>query len=82
MHTERRTCVTHELISQEQDGLEREFAVAEVEQILETGSEQVEDHGVVITLYAEPSHERHADAACQSLVNLGLVFELRVLGLD
>lgn len=71
-----------ELVGQQEDGLEGEFAVAEVEEILKGGAEQVEDHGVVVALCAEPSHEGNADAAGEGFVDAGLVFELRVLGLD
>ena len=71
-----------ELVGEQEDGLEREFAVAEVEEILEGRAEEVEDHGVVVTLGAEPSDERNADAASERLVDAGLILELRVLGLD
>ena len=70
------------LVGQQEDGLEGEFAVAEVEEIFEGGAEQVEDHGVVVALGAEPSHEGNADAAGEGFVDAGLVLELRVLGLD
>ena len=71
-----------ELVGEQEDGLEGELAVAEVEEILEGGAEEVEDHGVVVTLGAEPSDERNADAASERLVDAGLILELRVLGLD
>jgi hypothetical protein len=71
-----------ELVGEQEDGLEGEFAVAEVEEILKGGAEEVEDHGVVVTLGAEPSDERNADAASERLVDAGLILELRVLGLD
>ena len=73
---------TYELISQQEDGLEGEFAVAEVEEVLEGRSEQVENHGVVVALGAEPSDEGNADTAGKRLVDTSLIFELRVLGLD
>jgi hypothetical protein len=71
-----------ELIGQEEDRLERELAVAEVEEILERRAEEVKDHGVVVTLGAEPADKGDADTASEGLVDAGLVFELRVLGLD
>ena len=71
-----------QLVGEEEDGLEREFAVAEVEEIFEGGAEEIEDHGVVVTLGAEPPDERNADAASERLVDAGLILELRVLGLD
>lgn len=71
-----------ELVGKEQDGLKREFAVAEVEKILERRAEQVQNHGVVVTLGTEPAHKRDADTAGERLVDAGLIFELGVLGLD
>lgn len=73
---------TDELICQKQNGLEAEFAVAEVEEIFERRAEKVKDHGVVVTFSAEPPDEGHADATRECLVDLGFVFKLRVLGLD
>jgi hypothetical protein len=71
-----------ELVGEEQDRLQRELAVAEVEQVLEGGAEEVQDHGIVVALGAEPAHKGNADAAGEGLVDAGLVLELRVLGLD
>ena len=71
-----------ELIGKEQHGLERELAVAEVEEVFEGGTEQVEDHGVVVTFCAEPSYKRDAHPAGEGLVDASLVLQLRVLGLD
>jgi hypothetical protein len=82
LNVSREGATTHELVGEEQSRLERELAVAKVEQVLERRPEQVEDHGVVVAFDAEPAHERDADAAGEGLVDLGLVLELRVLGLD
>lgn len=71
-----------ELVGQEQDRLERELAVAEVEEILQRGAEKVEDHGVVIALGSEPTDKRNADTTSQGLVNASFILELGVLGLD
>jgi hypothetical protein len=71
-----------ELVGQEQDGLEREFAVAEVEEILERRAQKVQDHGVVVAFCAEPSYKGNADTAGEGFVDTGLVFQLGVLGLD
>jgi hypothetical protein len=71
-----------QLVGEQEDGLEGEFAVAEVEEILEGGAEEVEDHGVVVALGAEPPDEGNTDAASERLVDAGLILELRVLGLD
>ena len=70
------------MIGKQENGLERELSVAEVEEILERRTEEIEDHGIIVALCAEPSHEWDTNTACESLVDLGLVFKLRVLGLD
>ena len=71
-----------ELVGQEKDGLQRELAVAEVEEILEGGAEEIEDHGVVVTLSAEPADEGDTDTTGERLIDASLILELRVLGLD
>jgi len=71
-----------ELIGEEQDGLQGELAVAEVEQVLQAGTEKVENHGIVVTLGAEPSYEGDTDTTGQRLVNTSLILELRMLRLD
>ena len=71
-----------ELVGEQQHGLERELAVAEVEEVFERWAEQVEHHGVVVTFRAEPSYEGDADAAGEGFVDAGFVLQLRVLGLD
>lgn len=71
-----------ELVRQQEDGLERELAVAEVEQILQTGTEEVQHHGIVVTFCSEPTDERDAHTTGEGLVDTGLVLQLRVLGLD
>lgn len=72
----------NELVSQQQDRLERKFAVAKVEQVLKRGAEQIEDHGVVVTFCAIPANEGNADAASKTFVDTCLVLKLGVLGLD
>jgi len=71
-----------ELIGQKEDSLEGELAVAEVEEIFERWAEKVENHGVVITLCAEPADKGNTDTAGKRLVDTCLIFELRVFGLD
>jgi hypothetical protein len=71
-----------ELIGEQQDGLQGELAVAEVEQVLQAGTEKVENHGIVVALGAEPADEGDADTTGQRLVNTSLILELRVLRLD
>mgnify|MGYP006976755015 CR=1 FL=1 len=71
-----------ELVSQQQDGLQGELAVAEVEKVLKTGTEKVENHGIVVALSAEPADKGNADTASKRLVDAGFILKLRVLGLD
>ena len=71
-----------ELIGEEQNGLQGELAIAEVEQILQTGSEEIEHHGIVVTLSSKPTNEWDADTSSEGFVDTGLIFELWVLGLD
>jgi hypothetical protein len=73
---------TNELVGEEESRLEAELAVAEVEEVLEGRTEQVEHHGVVVALDSEPPHERHTNSSGEGLIDLGLVLELRVLRLD
>ena len=71
-----------ELVREQQHRLQRELAVAEVEEIFQRRAEQVQDHGVVVTLGSEPADKGNTDAASKRLVDAGLIFELRVLCLD
>ena len=73
---------THQLICKQQNRLETELPVTEVEEVFQAGAEEVEDHGVVVTLGAEPANEGDADASSEGLVDTGLILELGVLGLD
>jgi len=52
-----------ELVGKEQDGLEGELSVAEVEEILQTGTKEIEDHGVVVTFGSKPTNKGNADAS-------------------
>jgi hypothetical protein len=71
-----------ELVGQQEHCLEGEFAVAEVEEILQARPEQVQHHGVVVTFCTEPTDEGNADTSSQRLIDTSLIFELRVFGLD
>ena len=55
----------NQLVGQKQDSLEGELPVAEVEQVLQRGAEQVENHGVVVALRSKPANERDTDSASQ-----------------
>ena len=71
-----------ELVSEEEDCLQGELAVAEVEEILQAGSEEVKNHGIVVTLGSEPADKWDTNASCEGLVDTSLILKLRVLGLD
>jgi len=71
-----------ELIGKEEDGLQGEFAVAEVEKILQAGSEQIKNHSIVVALSSEPANKRDTDSSSEGLVNTSLIFELWMLRLD
>ena len=53
--------VTYHLVCKHQNSFEREFALAVVEKVLETGSEQVNHHHVVVALDTEPVDVGDAD---------------------
>ena len=72
----------NELIGEQEDSLQGEFAVAEIEQVLEAGSEKVQDHGIVITLGSKPTDKGNADAAGEGLVDTCFIFELWMFGFD
>ena len=70
------------LVCKEKDGLQRELSVAEVEQVLQTGSKKVQNHGIVITFCAKPANEGDSDTTSERFVDTCFVLELRVLGFD
>lgn len=70
------------LIRQQQDRFQREFAVAEVEEVFQAGSKEVENHSIVITLGTEPTNEWDTDSPSQGLVDASFIFELRMLSLN
>ncbi len=71
-----------ELIGQQEHGLQREFAVAKVEQIFQARAKKVEDHSIIITFCTEPTNEWDPDTASKRLVDTGFILELRVFGFD
>lgn len=71
-----------ELIGQQKNGLQGELAVAEVEKILQAGSEEIKNHGIVVALSTEPADKWDTNTTGERLVDTGLIFELGVLGLD
>lgn len=73
---------TYELVCEQEHSLERELAVAKVEEVFERGSEEVQDHGVVVTFRAVPPHKGDAHSSCESFVDASFILELWVLRLD
>jgi hypothetical protein len=71
-----------ELIGEKEDGLQRKLAVTEVEKILQTGTQEIDDHGIVVTFGTEPTNERNTDTTGERLVDTGFIFQLGVLGFD
>lgn len=55
---------TNQLVSEEKDGLETEFAVAKVEEVFERRPQKVKDHGIVVTLCTKPSDKWDANTSC------------------
>lgn len=72
----------HQLISEQQNCLEREFTVAEVEEVFEGRTKEVDDHCVVVTFGAEPPDKRDADTTSKCFVDLRLVLKLGMFGFD
>eukprot|EP00445_Apocalathium_hangoei_P061646 CAMPEP_0204094030 /NCGR_PEP_ID=MMETSP0360-20130528/190721_1 /ASSEMBLY_ACC=CAM_ASM_000342 /TAXON_ID=268821 /ORGANISM="Scrippsiella Hangoei, Strain SHTV-5" /LENGTH=312 /DNA_ID=CAMNT_0051043337 /DNA_START=633 /DNA_END=1567 /DNA_ORIENTATION=- len=70
------------LICKHEGRLQAELAIAEAEEILQGRAQQVDDHHVVVALHAVPMDVGDADATCKNLVQLGLIQELRMPGLD
>lgn len=70
------------LIGEEKNGLQRELPVAEIEQILQTGTKKVQHHGVVVAFRAKPAHKGDADTTSKGLIDACFVFELRMLRLN
>ena len=70
------------MVSKQEDRLQAELAVAEVEEVFKGRAKEIDDHRIVVALSTEPPDEGDTNTAGESLVNLGLVLELGVLGLD
>lgn len=54
---------THQLIRQHQNCFQAELSVAEVEQVLQAGPQQIDDHDVVVAFNAIPAHVGNADCS-------------------
>jgi hypothetical protein len=55
----------YHLICQKQHRLDSKLATAEVKEVLQTGTEQLHDHDIVVTLNAEPFDLGNALYTCQ-----------------
>eukprot|EP00187_Rhodella_violacea_P007101 CAMPEP_0174886340 /NCGR_PEP_ID=MMETSP0167-20121228/1575_1 /TAXON_ID=38298 /ORGANISM="Rhodella maculata, Strain CCMP736" /LENGTH=353 /DNA_ID=CAMNT_0016122291 /DNA_START=88 /DNA_END=1148 /DNA_ORIENTATION=- len=75
------------LVGEHEDGLEGEPPMAEIEEVLETGAEEIDSHDVVVALLAEPPDLGNAldvvaaGADVEVAVDFALVEQLRVLRL-
>ena len=70
------------LVCQHEHGLHGEAAGAEVEQVLQRGSEQIHDQHIVVAFLAVPADVRDSHAALQDFVQLRLVEKLGMTGFD
>jgi len=62
--------------------LETKFAAAVLEKLLETGAENLHDHGLVVTFDSVPINVRNTGSAAQEPIELVLVLQLGKLGLN
>ena len=69
------------MICQKETSLKGEFLVAEVEQVLEGGSKEIDNHRIVIALGSKPANEGNPYATRKGLVDLGFVLKLGMLRL-
>ena len=58
---------TDELISEQEDGLQAHLPVAEVEEILQTGTQELHHHHIVVVLCAVVLHQWDAHPALHHL---------------
>ena len=72
----------NELVRQKKHGLQGELAVAKIEQVLQAGSQEIDHHGIVVTLGAKPTHKWNAHTTGKGLVDTGLILQLGMLRLD
>lgn len=68
---------THKLIREEEDGLEGEMSVADLEEILQGGTQEIDDHDVIVALSAGVHDPGNARTTHERLVDLGFLAEGR-----
>jgi len=71
-----------QLLGNHQDGLQAELARAKVEQVLQTGSQEVHDHHIVVSFHTKVANVGDSNSTTQYPVEFGFVHELGMLGLD
>ncbi len=72
------------LLGEHKNSFETELSRAKVEQVFETGAQEIKNHYVVIALGAVPSHARNANgvSSLQNSEYLRFVKQLRMLAFD
>lgn len=71
-----------QLIGKQEHGLQGELSVTEIEEVLQAGAQEVDDHGVVVTFSAVPADKGNADTTGKRFVDAGFIFKLGMFGLD
>jgi hypothetical protein len=59
----------YELIGEEKNSLQGELVVAEVKEVLQAGSEEIEGHGIVLILSSEPVDKWDTNTTSKRLVD-------------
>lgn len=62
------------LVRDHESGFQRETTSAELEQVLKTGSEQIEHHHFIVIMPAEPVYRRESDRILKEVVSVCLLF--------
>jgi hypothetical protein len=68
------------LISKHKHCFERELAFAVVEEVLETGTQEIDDHHVVVSFNSEPVDVWNSNSSLQDAIELSLIQQLWMLG--
>ena|SRR5271170_1095397 len=67
----------NDLVRQEKDCLQREFPIAEVEQISQAWAEQVENHGIRAMCFSNMMNKWDTDSTRKRLVNMSFMLNVR-----
>lgn len=60
---------SHHLISEQKNSLKAEFSGAEVEQIFQTGSQQLHDHHIIVSFCTTPLYGRDTNCQITTITN-------------